>query len=245
MPHAAVNALVLAAAPLNEQDKLVTLLTEEQGLLRAVAPGAAKMKNRFGALLEPFTDGEFHYYWREDRELVTLNKGEIRRSFFPVVSAAGNIFYFYFLGEATLRLMQPGHRDTRVYRLLLAVLAAREQGLAMDWLLLYYLAWLLRGEGVLFNTRRCSGCGARPLERAWLRRDFRGLLCPACRREERLELKGVELEFIAWTATRAPDRIGEWTGRFAPAALVRALAAMVEHHGEVTLQSRRYLPEFR
>lgn len=245
MPQAVVDALVLAAAPLNEQDKLVTLLTAEQGLLKAVAPGAAKMKNRFGALLEPFTDGEFHYYWREDRELATLSKGEIRRSFFPVVSAAGNIFYFYFLGEATLRLMQPGHRDTRVYRLLLAVLAARERGLAMDWLLAYYLVWLLRGEGVLFNPRRCSGCGARPLERAWLRSDFRGLLCPACRRDERLELGGGELEFIAWTAVHAPDQVGEWPGRFAPAALVRALAAMVEHHAEVTLQSRRYLPEFR
>lgn len=245
MPQATTIALVLAAAPLNEQDKLVTLLTAEQGLLKAVAPGAAKMKNRFGSLLEPFTDGEFHYYWREDRELVTLSKGEIRRSFFPVVSTAGNIFYFYFLAEATLKLLQPGHRDTRVYKLLLAVLAAREKGLAMDWLLLYFLVWLLRGEGVLFNPRRCANCGARGLERAWLRSDYRGLLCPACRRDERLTLEREEMEFIAWTAAHGPDRLGEWPGRFVPAGLVRVLAGMIEHHAEVTLQSRRYLPEFR
>lgn len=95
MPQASTLALVLAQTPLKEQDKLVTLLTAEQGLLKAVAPGAAKMKNRFGSLLELFTEGEFNYYWRQDRESVTLGKGEIRRSFFPVVSAAENVFYFF------------------------------------------------------------------------------------------------------------------------------------------------------
>ncbi len=238
-------AMVLAASPLNEQDKLVTLLTADQGLLKAVAPGAAKMKNRFGSLLELFTEGEFHYYWREDRELVTLGKGEIRKSFFPVVSAAENVFYFYLMAEITLKFMQPGHRDTRIYKLLLAILRSRENGVAMDWLLLYFLVWLLRSEGLLFNPRRCSNCGGRDLERAWLRDDYRGLLCPACRAGERLALVRGELEFIAWTAAHAPGECGEWAGRLAPAGLIRTLAGKIEHHGEFALQSRRYLPEFR
>ncbi len=244
MPQASIPALVLSTSPLNEQDKLVTLLTADQGLLKAVAPGAAKMKNRFGSLLEPFTEGDFHYYWREDRELVTLGKGEIRKSFFSVVSAAENVFYFYLLAEITLKFMQPGHREPRVYKLLLAILRSREKGVAMDWLLLYFLAWLLRSEGLLFNPRRCSNCGARDLERAWLRNDYRGLLCPACRSGERLALSRDELEFIAWTAAHAPGQCGEWADRFAPAGLIRTLTGKIEHHGEFTLQSRRYLREF-
>lgn len=245
MPQASTPALVLAASPLNEQDKLVTLLTAEQGLLKAVAPGAAKMKNRFGSLLEPFTEGEFHYYWREERELVTLGKGELLRSHFSVVSASENVFYFWLLAEIALKFMQPGHRDTRVYKLLQAILRSREEGAAMDWLLLYFLVWILRSEGLLFNPRRCSNCGAGDLERAWLRDDYRGLLCPACRSGERLDLGRSELEFISWTAGHAPGQCGEWAGRFAPARLIRTLAGKIEHHGEFTLQSRRYLKEFR
>jgi DNA repair protein RecO (recombination protein O) len=245
MPQASTPALVLASSPLNEQDKLVTLLTADQGLLKAVAPGAARMKNRFGSLLEPFTEGDFHYYWREDRELVTLGKGEIRKSFFSVVSAAENVFYFYLLAEITLKFMQPGHCEPRVYKLLLAILHSREKGVAMDWLLLYFLVWLLRSEGLLFNPGRCSNCGARDLERAWLRNDYRGLLCRACRAGERLALNRDELEFIAWTAAHAPEQCGEWVDRFTPAGLIRTLAGKIEHHGEFTLQSRRYLPEFR
>ena len=107
MPQASTLALVLSSTPLNEQDKLVSLLTAERGLLKAVAPGAAKMKNRFGSLLELFTAGEFHYYWHEDKELATLSKGEIKKSFFPVVSAAENVFYFYLMAEIVLKFIPP------------------------------------------------------------------------------------------------------------------------------------------
>jgi DNA repair protein RecO (recombination protein O) len=245
MPQASTQALVLATVPLKEQDKLVTLLTRERGLLKAVAPGAAKLANRFGSLLELFSEGEFQYYWREDRELVTLGKGEILASHFQLVTAAENIFYFSFLAESVLKALAPDNQDIRIYKLIKAVLAGREAGLAMDWLLLYFLAWLLRNEGLLFNPRRCSSCGARELEQAWLRSDYRGLLCASCRVDERLRLERAELDYIAWTAAHPPAASGEWAGRFAPAGLIRVLTGMLEHHGEFTLQSRRYLPEFR
>jgi len=245
MPQASTRALVLSSAPLGEQDKLVTLLTAEQGLLKAVAPGAAKLKNRFGSMLELFTEGEFQYYWREDRELVTLSKGEIRKSFFPVVSAAENVFYFYLLAEIVLKFMQPNHRDTRVYKLLLAILRGREKNLAMDWLLLYFLVWLLRSEGLMFNPNRCSNCTNRNFSTAWLRSDYRGLLCPSCRSNEQQSLDREELAYIHWTANHPPDETGTWAGRFAPAGLIRTLTGKIEYHGEFSLKARRYLPEFR
>jgi DNA repair protein RecO (recombination protein O) len=245
MPQASTLALVLSSSPLNEQDKLVTLLTANRGLLKAVAPGAAKIKNRFGSLLELFSEGEFQYYWHEDKELVTLGKGEIKKSFFPVVSAAENVFYFYLLAEIVLKFMQPNHCDTRVYKLLLAILHGREKKLAMDWLLLYFLVWLLRSEGLLFNPNRCSNCANRDFSTAWLRRDYRGLLCPACKTNERLALGREELGYIGWTANHSPEDSGTWSGRFAPAPLIRIMVGKIEYHGEFSLQSRRYLPEFR
>jgi DNA repair protein RecO (recombination protein O) len=232
MPQASTLALVLSNSPLKEQDKLVTLLTKENGLLKAVAPGAAKLKNRFGSLFELFTEGEFQYYWREDRELVTLVKGEIRKSFFPLVSAAENVFYFYLLAEIVLKSIPANQGDTRIYNLLQAVLRGREKHLAMDWLLLYFLVWLLRSEGLLFNPRRCANCSGRGFDRAWLRSDYRGLLCPACRGSERLMLDHEELDYIAWTATHSPADCEAWAGRFVPAGLIRVLTGKIEYHGK-------------
>jgi DNA repair protein RecO (recombination protein O) len=245
MPQASTSALVLSATPLNEQDKLVCLLTANHGLLKAVAPGAAKMKNRFGSLLELFTAGDFFYYWNEEKELATLSKGEIRQSFFAVVSAAENIFYFYLIAEIVLKFIPLNQCDDRMYKLLLAILRGRENELAMDWLLLYFLVWFLRSEGLLFNPGRCSSCSTVGMTRAWVRNDYRGLLCANCKTNERLTLNREELAYINWTANHHPQDAGFWTGRFLPAPMIRLLVGKIEYHGEFALQSSRYLPEFR
>jgi DNA repair protein RecO (recombination protein O) len=245
MPQASTSALVLSTTPLNEQDKLVFLLTASHGLLKAVAPGAAKMKNRFGSLLELFTAGDFYYYWHEEKELVTLANGEIRESFFSEVSAAQNVFYFYLLAEIVLKFIPLNQRDNRIYKLLLAVLRARKNKLAMDWLLLYFLVWFLRNEGLLFNPSQCSNCSAAGLSRAWVRGDYRGLLCANCKTNERLALNREELTYINWTKRHHPSDAEVWKGRFLPAPLIRLLVGKIEYHGEFSLQSSRYLPEFR
>jgi DNA repair protein RecO (recombination protein O) len=245
MPQASASALVLSTTPLNEQDKLVCLLTSNHGLLKAVAPGAAKMKNRFGSLLELFTAGDFFYYWHEEKELATLSKGEIKESFFTVVSAAQNIFYFYLIAEIVLKFIPVNQRDDRIYKLLLAILRARKNKLAMDWLLLYFLVWFLRSEGLLFNPKQCANCSSTGLSRAWVRNDYRGLLCSNCRTNERQALNREELAYIPWTKRHHPRDAELWNGRFLPAPLIRLLVGKIEYHGEFALQSSRYLPEFR
>jgi DNA repair protein RecO (recombination protein O) len=245
MPQASTSALVLSATPLNEQDKLVFLLTADRGMLKAVAPGAAKMKNRFGSLLELFTVGDFIYYWHEERELATLSKGEIKESFFAEVSAAQNIFYFYLIAEIVLKFIPLNQRDNRLYKLLLAILRARGKKLAMDWLLAYFLVWFLRSEGLLFDPGRCASCSTAGLTRAWVRRDNLGLLCANCRTNERRSLDRDELAYIDWTKSHHPRDAARWSGRFPPAALIRLLVGLIEYHGEFSLQSSRYLPEFK
>ncbi|MBF6455768.1 DNA repair protein RecO [Nocardia cyriacigeorgica] len=48
------HAVVLRQHKLGEADRIVTLLTRQNGLVRAVAKGVRRTKSRFGARLEPF-----------------------------------------------------------------------------------------------------------------------------------------------------------------------------------------------
>ena len=192
-----------------------------------------------------FTAGDFFYYWHEEKELATLSKGEIRQSFFAVVSAAENVFYFYLIAEIVLKFIPLNQHDDRLYKLLLAILRGRENKLPIDWLLLYFLVWFLRGDGLRFNPGCCVNCANAGLTRAWVRRDYRGLLCSKCKTDERLQLQREELAYIDWTLHHHPQDSEAWKGRFAPAALIRLLVGKIEYHGELTLNSSRYLPEFR
>jgi DNA repair protein RecO (recombination protein O) len=245
MPLSSTKALVLGSSLINEQDKLVFLLTPGRGIIRAIAPGAARGKNRFGSVLELFTAGDFQYYWNEEKERITLTQGEITRSFFPVVSRPENIFYFYLMAEIVLKFVPHHHRDHRHYRLLLAILKTREEGAKIGILLVYFLVWILKIEGLLFPPDACSNCQNRDLPRAWVREDFRGILCPECRRNESLTLSGEDLRFIRWALTHSPTQRETWVDAASPARLVRLLIRQIEYHGEFTLKSIFYLPEYR
>ena len=56
MPYLAVNAFALGSTRFKEQDKLVYLLTLDKGIIKAIAPGALKARNRFGSVFELFTE---------------------------------------------------------------------------------------------------------------------------------------------------------------------------------------------
>ena len=50
------KGVVLRTYKLGESDRIVVLLTEANGKVRAVAKGVRKTKSRFGSRLEPFTE---------------------------------------------------------------------------------------------------------------------------------------------------------------------------------------------
>jgi len=244
MPIAATRAFVLGTTPYFEQDKLVHLLTEYRGILKAIAPGALKNKNRFGSMLELFTEAEFQYYWKEEKELITLSKGDLVKSYFNLVSDPGNIFYFYLLAEILLRFVPYNHNDSRIYRLVRAFLENRAEGIEMNLLFLYFLVWILRIEGLMFSPGICHNCFAKDLRQAWLKIDFRGILCSRCKTDENVMFTGSDLEFLAWTEKHAPKELEVWKEKIDCAGLIRTFKQMIEYHGELSLKSSQYLPEF-
>jgi len=68
MPLFTAEALVLRTYNLAEADKIVVCLSRSHGLIRGVAKGCRKLRNRFGASLEPFTIINLTYYQKENQD---------------------------------------------------------------------------------------------------------------------------------------------------------------------------------
>lgn len=236
MPIASVKGFVLGSEIINEQDKLITILTERSGVLRGVAPGACKSVNRFGSVLELFTHGDFRYNWKENRNLVTIASGDIVHSYFATVSKQENIFVFYLIAEILLKLVPVENSDSRVFRLVKAVLDAVENGEDLKACLAYFLVWILRLEGFMFNPSACSSCGESIVSEAWLRDDFRGILCSSCRSDEREYMAAGELDFIRWSEKKGPKNLAEFKD-IGYAVFVKRMVRKAEVHAEVNLKS--------
>ncbi len=244
MPISSTQAFVLGSIPLKEQDKLIHLLSIDRGILKAIAPGALKSKNRFGALLELFTEGHFFYYWNEEKELITISKGEILTSFFNLISKPENIFYFYLIAEIILKTIPYNLRDTRIFRLVRSILAAREKGTDLGLLLLYFQIWILRIEGMMFNPGICYNCFTKNIETAWVKTNFRGILCNRCKTNDKHCLTGPELKYIKWTTSNPPENPCSWISDINQKKMNRIFLKKIEYHGECSFKSKQYLPLF-
>src|ERR671930_2241544 len=79
MPLYKEQGIVLRSVKLGEADKIVTILTQGSGKIRAVAKGIRKTSSKFGGRLEPFTHVSLLLY--RGRNLDTVTQAEILSPF--------------------------------------------------------------------------------------------------------------------------------------------------------------------
>ena len=153
------EALILRTYNLAEADKIVVCLTRSAGLIRGVAKGCRKLKNRFGAALEPFTLINLTYYEKEHQELVSFRQVEILKSRFNLSSNASVLTGFAYMGDLLIDFSAPHQANDNLYRMALACFeAVSENPDDLDSVLRYFEVWLLKLEGFMPDLRTCANC---------------------------------------------------------------------------------------
>ena len=111
MPPYKEQGIVLRSYKLGEADKIVTVMTQGSGKVRAVAKGIRKTKSRFGARLEPFTHVNLMLY-RGRGALDTVTQAEIIA---PHMTIRDDLARFA-AGEDDARGRRQGGRGARAER---------------------------------------------------------------------------------------------------------------------------------
>jgi len=153
------EALILRSYNLAEADKIVVCLSRSAGLIRGVAKGCRKLKNRFGAALEPFTLVNLTYYEKEHQELVSFRQVEILKSRFNLSSNAALLTGFSYMGDLLIDFSPPHQANDNLFRMAIACFeAVSETPADLDAVLRYFEVWLLKLEGFLPDLRTCGNC---------------------------------------------------------------------------------------
>ena len=153
------EALILRSYNLAEADKIVVCLSRSAGLIRGVAKGCRKLKNRFGAALEPFTIINLTYYEKEHQELVSFRQVEILKSRFNLSSNTSILTGFSYMGDLLIDFSPPHQANDNLFRMALACFeAASETPDDLEAVLRYFEVWLLKLEGFLPDLQLCVNC---------------------------------------------------------------------------------------
>lgn len=150
------HGIVLRTYKLREADRIVVLVTERHGKVRAVAKGARKSGSRFSARLEPPSHVAIQLY--EGRELDTVTQVETVDHFRAVKDDLDRLAKAAALLEAVDQVAQEREPDPALYQLLLGglrSLAANDAALLTP----AFFLKLLAHDGVRPVVEHCAVCG--------------------------------------------------------------------------------------
>lgn len=183
MPLYRAEAVVLRTHKLGEADRIITLLTRSQGLVRAVAKGVRRTSSRWGSRLEPFTHVDLQL--AEGRTLDTITQAE---TLTPFQSRLGLDYDRYTAGQAMLEtaerlIAEERNPSPQQFLLLIGGLRAltgdderRGPGQVLDSYLLRSLS--IAGYAPSFGP--CARCDA-PGPHRWFSPMAGGVLCSVCK----------------------------------------------------------------
>lgn len=152
------EAIILGSLPLAEADKIVTFLTPYYGILRGVARGSRNPKSRFSGALELLSNVEITFSHKE-RELVRIDRIELKKSYFHLVSDPSLLPSFAFMAETLTSLVPQGVREEKIYRMVKAcILASETNPDRINLVTLYFSIWILKLSGYLPSWDFCKNC---------------------------------------------------------------------------------------
>ena len=174
------QGVVLRTIKLGEADRIVTILAQGHGKVRAVAKGVRKTKSRFGGRLEPLTNVSLLLY--EGRELDVITQAETIEHFRPIREDLDRMTDAMALLEVVDHVAQEREANPRLYQMLvgaLGALAARRSPLLVP----AFFWKLLSLEGAHPLLGECAGCQTPATVTELVAFDLAqgGALCRSCR----------------------------------------------------------------
>ncbi|MFM7124692.1 MAG: DNA repair protein RecO [Actinomycetes bacterium] len=152
------KGVVLRSYKLGESDRIVVLMTEQHGKVRAVAKGIRKTKSKIGARLEPLSHVEVQLY--KGRELDTVSQVELIDSSARLHSNLDKLTQGMSMLEAVDQIAEDREPSPHLYRMLNGALNALMEHDSPVMLAAFY--WkLLAAEGVSPQVHACVGCASK------------------------------------------------------------------------------------
>jgi DNA repair protein RecO (recombination protein O) len=174
------DAIVLSRFDYGEADRILTLITPNNGKLKAIAKGIRRPTSRIGGSLEPFA--ELHVLLARGRTFEVVTQVSVGHAWLNLRDSLESAATAWYLAELADRSLEERHGAESVYALLRRAYELLDAGMAPGRVARWYEMHLADELGVRPEVDRCVECD-RVLEAAgrfrWVPL-LGGVLCDRC-----------------------------------------------------------------
>lgn len=154
------SAIVLSRFDLGEADRVLTLLTPDEGKLRAVAKGVRRPGSRIGGAVEPFA--ELDLVLVRGRTFDVITQAVVGHAWLALRDTLESTATAWYLGELAERATEERAHAYPVYALLRRAFQLLDDGMAPGRVARWFEMDLADALGVRPEVERCVECD-RPL----------------------------------------------------------------------------------
>jgi len=199
------EAVVLAATDVGEEDRILTFLTPDMGLLRAAATSARNLKKGRAAPLDLFV--KIHLTLNvpgKEGKLKRVGSAGIIDPFLGIRSDYGRLCAASYIGQTVAHCIQEDDPSPATYDLVNYCLHRLDSGGASFGVMLLFEVKLLREMGILPDLNRCLKCVKGVTGEAYLDVGAGGILHAQCSaRDDKGILSGGDLGMLRYLSDRS------------------------------------------
>ena len=150
------RAIVLAHLDLGEADRIITLLTLEDGKIRAIAKGVRRPRSRIGGSVEPFA--ELDLVLARGRTLDVITQVSVAHAWLRLRDRLESTATAWYVGELADRAVEERAGAHPVYGLLRRACQLLDDGMAPGRVARWFESGLADALGVRPELDRCVEC---------------------------------------------------------------------------------------
>lgn len=180
------RAIILKNRDLRESDKLVTIFSEKEGKLTAVAKGVKKSKSSLRACVQPFCQSQL--YLSHGKELDLITQGKLINFYANSREDINRTLYCMYIMELLDKSLMDRAALPELFRTAIAVLELINEYGLNPLFIRYFEMKLLVNLGYSPVVDNCSACGSRNIQNFAFSLSEGGLLCDDCIARGEVEL---------------------------------------------------------
>ncbi len=193
------EAVVLSKMNYGDTSSIVSLFTEDEGKISAIAKGARSPKSKYGRIIDPLNYLQVVFYKKESREVQLISSAEILDHFPVIKTDLEKLKYAYAIIELVKNLLAEHEINKKLFRgivkILLKLNTSKEKPEVSFG---RFFIYILKEVGYEIQIEKCAHCGNNKLEAEDFYFHFeKGLICGKCK-EQAVEIYKINLELLRY-----------------------------------------------
>ena len=179
MAEIRARGIIIKQSDYGEGHRMLTVFTEEYGIVKAVSYGVKKSKSKAAASSQFLCYGDFDFYKGVGKDIMTINKIDTLDGFYPVSEDIKKLSLCVYLADITYCILGMNNPDSRMLHLFLnSVYALAYRDEPMDKVKAVYELKMMSIGGYSPQLNACVSCGSNEVYAFDLLKG--GSVCRAC-----------------------------------------------------------------